>query len=75
MKLIIRDRYSSNKNIFCKIFGHKITGYYSFDPPYGIIRYSGTDGTGTHHYLVQDNCDRCGAEVPVIKFHSREELS
>lgn len=72
--LSVRPSYPATNNLWCKIFGHKISGY-GEGLPYGrpVWRSSQKDGTGTVHVTVYGRCDRCQWEIPFCKIHDRSD--
>lgn len=52
----------------CRLRGHVIRGYYSWQPPYGWVRSADRDGTGAVHMEVSAECHRCRRRVPVIRY-------
>lgn len=63
------------KNILCSLFGHRTMppGWYG-DAKYGSVQSSGIDGLGTMHFMVKDDCDRCGENYTMARFHHHRVL-
>ena len=56
-------------SILCKLFGHRrYSGWYG-DGLYGKVKFHAIDNLGTTHYTVNGDCDRCGENYILARFH------
>ena len=59
-------------NILCNMFGHKRNKGWWGDGLYGKVIQTGADGTGRTHAYVTAECDRCGKNYTLARFHPSE---
>lgn len=63
------------KNIICRLFGHRPMkpGWYG-DAKYGAVQQGPIDGLGTMHFSITKDCDRCGENYIMARFHHHRVL-
>lgn len=61
--------------ILCKLFGHRPMkpGWYG-DAKYGRVEGGNTDGINTMHFQIRKECDRCGTDYIMARFHHQRVL-
>lgn len=55
--------------LLCRLFGHRRFGGWYGDGLYGRVEGRGEDGIGEKHFAVVGDCDRCGEEYTLARFH------
>lgn len=64
------DRWSVARSWWCRIFGHKFTGYMGGVPYLKTARgWATTDGCGVKHVPLYGSCDNCNQDILVAQIH------
>ena len=57
------------KRLLCRLFGHRRYAGWWGDGLYGEVIGGYRDGIGRSHYQIRKECDRCGTEYTLARFH------
>jgi len=61
------------KRIICKLIGHHRRAGWFGDGLYGRVVLSGYDGVGLLHAYIEAECDRCGQDYTLARFHPNQK--